>query len=505
MHDEKHRSVDIHPSDQWGFDGGCFMLGYWSRGRSTLFLPLFLAGHLLLTPGIVPTSHAQTGNAQTGRDSKTAQQIPTASQKDDAEPIIIDQLNQKRVEGLGELERIATDISLSEERRSQLESSIDALRKDQSTLRTALVQSAKTQKKLSEDIEEGELRLAILAKRQGDLRSSLIARRSTLAQVLAALQRMGRNPPPALLVTPEDALSSVRSAILLGAVVPEIREQTEELVADLSELNSIRASISNERELLLSTLENQAAEEERLNLLLAEKRKLAEDSREQLTAEANASRKLAARAESLEDLIASLGDQIDSVRRAAEKARLAEEKRAAESQKQRQATRDLAGKSTPNNDRIAPAFAFSDLRKKLDIPVAGQAMLSFGDDDGTGHPLKGIMVSTAPDAIVTAPADSWVVYSGPFRSYGQLLILNAGEDYHLVLAGMGSINVDIGQFVVSGEPIGRMATTKLASASALALASAEPTLYIEFRKDGKPVDPAPWWASNPSGRVSNDS
>ena len=418
----------------------------------------------------------------------------------------INELNRQRQAGQGELEKIAADIDLSKEKREQLEAGIAALKKDQATVRTALIQSAKTQKKLTADISESETRMASLQGRDEELRASLRARRGTLAEVLAALQRMGRNPPPALLVSPEDALSSVRSAILLGAVVPEIRERAERLANDLQELTTVRASIANERKRLIATLEEQAEEEERLKLLLAVKQKLERDSSEKLAAESKAAEELAERAESLEDLISSLGQQIESVKKAAREARIAEEQLAARTQKQRDRARELARQGQADANRFAPAFPFSDLKGKLDLPVAGVLAASFGDDDGTGRPLQGIMMSTAHDAIVTAPADGWVVYSGPFRSYGQLLILNAGDDFHLVLAGMGNITASIGQFVVAGEPVGRMdAKQRVASASVLLLASDDPTLYIEFRDDGTPVDPDPWWASNPSGKVSNDS
>lgn len=417
----------------------------------------------------------------------------------------LEALAQQRQNELRELRRIAADIELSKERRTALEQGIDSLKKDQATIRTELVQSAKTQKKLGDDISESELRLASLGGREDEVRLSLQARRGVLAEVLAALQRMGRNPPPALLVSPEDALSSVRSAILLGAVVPEIRGQTERLIADLQELTNIRASIANERGRLIASLEEQAEEEVKLKLLLTEKRKLTARNEEELADEARASRQLAARARSLEDLIASLGEEIESVRSAQEEARIAEENRNAETQRQRQEAREAARTATPDANRIAPAFQFSELKNSLELPVSGQAKFGYGEKDDTGRPLNGMMVSTAPDAIVTAPADGWVVYSGPFRSYGQLIILNAGDGYHLVLAGMGSTNTDLGQFVVSGEPVGRMGSAKVASATALALASTEPTLYIEFRRNGKPVDPAPWWAANPSGRVRNDS
>ena len=90
---------------------------------------------------------------------------------------------------------------------------------------------------------------------------------------------------------------------------------------------------------------------------------------------------------------------------------------------------------------------------------------------------------------------------GPFRSYGKLLIINAGDGYHVLLAGMDQINVQLGQFVLAGEPVAMMASPKLASAGAVDIVSTQPVLYIEFRKDGTPIDPAPWWAATDDEKV----
>ena len=101
---------------------------------------------------------------------------------------------------------------------------------------------------------------------------------------------------------------------------------------------------------------------------------------------------------------------------------------------------------------------------------------------------------------VTAPADGWVVFAGPFRSYGQLLILNAGGGYHVLLAGMERISVDLGQFVLAGEPVAVMGNGSRIAAI-LATGSSQPVLYIEFRKDGTPIDPGPWWAAGEVEKV----
>src|SRR6185312_6242602 len=97
-------------------------------------------------------------------------------------------------------------------------------------------------------IAETEARLRPLDAREQEIRGSLESRRSEIVEVLAALQRVGRRAPPALLVRPEDALQSLRTAMLLGAVVPEMRARAEKLVADLGELVSLRKSIGAERD-----------------------------------------------------------------------------------------------------------------------------------------------------------------------------------------------------------------------------------------------------------------
>ena len=134
--------------------------------------------------------------------------------------------------------------------------------------------------------------------------------------------------------------------------------------------------------------------------------------------------------------------------------------------------------------------------------MTGRFSRRFGDKDGNGGVMQGDMVATQSGAIVTAPSDGSVLYAGPFRSYGQLLILNAGDGYHVVLAGMSRISVVSGQSVLAGEPIGAMGEARVASASA-EIGNAAPELYVEFRKDGKPVDPSPWWAERHSGRTGN--
>ncbi len=430
-----------------------------------------------------------------------AQQLGAAAPVDNPEAA----LARRRDDTRNELDTLSKSITLSNERAAALEKGIAELEKTGESLRDAVVESAGKRQALEQQIIDGEAKLAGLRDKEDAVHSSLRARRGVLAEVLAALQRMGRNPPPALLVAPEDALASVRSAILLGAVVPGIRKETENLAADLKALSTLRIDIATQKQALSDDLTARMEEERRMSLLMVEKAKLRDRSAAELVEERRKAEELATKATGLEDLIGSLEGEIASVREAAEAARAEAERQQRMSEAQREQARELARSAVPDKNRIAPAYAFSDLQKKLAFPAAGKPVRRFGDADGTGHSLQGMMLETDAGAVVTAPSDGWIVFAGSFRSYGQMIILNPGDGYHVVLSGMDGVNVQQGQFVVAGEPLAVMGAKRVASATALALETDRPTLYIEFRKDGKPVDSRPWWTAQDTGKARNDS
>ena len=398
-----------------------------------------------------------------------------------------DALQLQRDQATSDYEKLTSEISVTGDRLKQLEDEVAGLKKDQASITAALIQSAKTDKKLEQDIGGIADKLASLRAQEDGIRASLRARRGVLAEVLAALERMGLNPPPAILVRPDDALASVRSAVLLGAVVPEMRGQVEELAGDLKQMQTVTASITQEQERLKTARIAQAGERERQSLLLDEKKKLQAQSETEIEAQRKHSEELAAKAGSLKDLIGSLDQQMAGVRAAADAARKAEADRLA-------AAKERAGETAPDANRLRAPADFVSLQGKLALPAAG-----------LGGTMMGQVIETLPSATITSPSDGVVLYAGKFRSYGQLLILDAGGGYHVVMAGMGRIDVVQGQFVLAGEPVGAMGEKLLASVAPIEVGNGAPLLYIEFRKDGKPVDPAPWWSERLSGRTQNDT
>lgn len=433
-----------------------------------------------------------------------------------------------------ELDRILRERGVARERAAELAQEIERIRNDRTAITTALIAAAKTERKLGLDILDLEDQLEKLELQSQELHAGLWERRALLAEVLAALQRMGLNPPPAILVQPDDALASVRSAILLGAVVPEIRSETEKLSDDLETLADVTRSIAEERVRLDAARSDQAEEQARLTVLVEEKRALEQQAADALVAEQRRFAELAGQAEDLQALIMSLEGEIRSARTAAERARLeaelaeeaarnerveaeraaresaeraAQERLAAAQQAEREAqdrletSRQRAEELAARQTRIGPSTPFAELAGQLLRPVAGRTITAFGDDDGLGSTARGETVQTNPNAIVTTPADGWVLYAGPFRAYGNLLIVDAGDGYHMVMAGMDRIEVSQGQFVSRGEPVGIMGSIRLAGVTAAAAENDSPTLYVEFRKDAEPVNPSPWWERIEAGRT----
>jgi septal ring factor EnvC (AmiA/AmiB activator) len=379
-----------------------------------------------------------------------------------------------------ELEVLRADLERRKAAEAKLKTEIDTIKVDRKKLSQALLDAAARIKTTEDRITAAEGRMPTLDAREATLRRSLESRRAVLGEVLAAVARLSRRPAPAVVLQPEDALTSVRSAILLNAVVPELRSEAEVLVADLTELSRLRMELLSERDLLRDNRAYLEDERARIAALVEERQRRQAEGEKALESERARAQALAKQVDTVSELVVRIEREIEAATRAAAAAATAS------------AFNDPA--------RISPAISFAQAKGRLPLPVSGTRVREFGASDGSGGTQKGISIATRTGAQVTAPCDGWVVYAGPFRSYGRLLIINAGGGYHVLLAGMEQFTVDLGQFVLTGEPVAVMGSgSKMASASAVT--SSHPLLYIEFRKDGTSIDPGPWWAETDSEKA----
>jgi septal ring factor EnvC (AmiA/AmiB activator) len=458
--------------------------------------PRFVLGSALafvLPLGANLAAFAQDSSAQTPATQVPSPQVPSPSVVPAPGTPAKPDLNTLKQHDQ-ELDAARAQQRAALEAQTKLKLEIEALGADRRALSQQLIDTAARVRDVEANIEATQARLKPLDEREHIFKTSLDERRTVIVEILAALQRIGRQPPPALMVRPEDALQAVRTAIMLGAVVPEMRTQADALAGDLAELLRVRKDIDGENAKLSRDLATLAHEQLRLNMLIDERQQKQTAVEQTLDAQRQRAADLAHQVDNLKDLIAKLEQGLDSATR---QTRL--NSRAIEED----ATRpDLAALKDPG--RLTPAVAFAANRGHLRLPVNGSRIREFGASDGAGGTQKGLSIATRSGAEITAPCDGWVVYAGPFRSYGQLLILNAGGGYHVLLAGMERISVDLGQFVLTGEPVAVMGAVLGGGSqvsTAVATGAKQPVLYVEFRKDGTPIDPSPWWAANEGEKV----
>jgi murein hydrolase activator len=389
----------------------------------------------------------------------------------------------EKIERQRELEILRSNLEERKAAEVRIKAEVEALKDDHKKLTQALVDTAGRMKAIEGRLSAAEARLKPLDAREAEIKRSLESRNAILAEVLAAAARLSRRPAPAILLQPDDALNSVRSAMLLGALVPELRGEAETLIADLTELARVRREILAERDALADNRADLADERVRLAALVEERQRRQAEREKALEGERARAQALAKQVQTVTELVARIEKEIESAARAAEAAR-------------REAATKKTVAALTDPGRITPAIPFAEAKGRLSLPVAGTRIRDYGAPDGTGGSEKGIQISTRVGAQVTAPCDGWVVYAGLFRSYGRLLIINGGGGYHVLLAGMEQITVELGQFVLTGEPVAVMGNGPKLAAAAAAAAVSQPVLYIEFRKDGNSIDPAPWWAES---------
>lgn len=353
-----------------------------------------------------------------------------------------------------------------------LSRSAEDLEREQELLRAQLIRAAGVAQDRERELNVVEQRLAMFETREADGMRALAQQRGKLASLLAVLQRMGSEPPPALIVQPTDAAAAARSAMLLTAVVPAVRTQARTLSNDLANLREMRRKAAEERLRVAAAAEALDKDRNVLSELLTQRRYLAAQTRDQLKATRARIDTLAEQATDLRALIASLDEDA---------------KRPAPGGRSALMTRQIAAVGAPRN------VPLEQLRGALTLPANGELVSRFGTSDGLGGHLAGIHLKTRPGAQVTSPCDGKIVYAGTFRGYGKMLIIGANGGYHVLLAGLSRVEGTVGQVVLAGEPVGRMGTGTAQPAGPGGLEGER--LYIEFRRNNAPVDPVPWFAA----------
>jgi septal ring factor EnvC (AmiA/AmiB activator) len=377
-----------------------------------------------------------------------------------------------------ELKGVETNLKATEAERRQIEADVEAIKLDRGRLNQALLETTARLQKIEADRADATQRLEKAGADAISLEASFGARRERISQLLAALQRMTHDAPPAIFVRPDDMAAAVRAAGVINAMIGDVKAEADALSRDFARASALKRAIADQRQQLAASAEELAVDKARLEALIAARQHSLGDRQNALDDQRKRADDLASQATSLKDLLS----RIDGEAAADKAAAAAVESRAAGP------AGDLA--------RLKPAVAFSQEKGRLPWPAPGKVLKNYGDPDGFGAETKGVSLAVATGATVASPVDSWVAFAAPYRSYGQLLILNAGEGYYMVLAGMERIQVSVGQFVLAGEPVAVMGAGGARASGTAAIGAGEPVLYIELRKNDNVIDPQPWWAKS---------
>ena len=348
---------------------------------------------------------------------------------------------------------------------SALEQAGNLVSDDLEKLERDLISAAMESQRREEQASSAELKLISLRSRLTTARTDLVEGEDTLEDLMASLALSGRHRPPALLTQPQDANQAIRAAILMGEVAPQVRQKTTDLSGEITKLRRLERQVLREQKVLAAADAALALKQEEITQMTAAKRAAFED----VNADAEFLRQ---RAESLGEKASTIRELIAALEAAAPGApRLKPRLVLAEQSQSRVASRP----SLPRPTVSQPLGV-------LALPATGRMVRAWGDKMPGGESSESVAFATRNGAQVSAPISGTVEFSGPFRSYGQLLILSTSDGYHVLLWGMSSNYVSVGQSVQQGEPVARMSER----------ANGAPELFMEVRKGGKPMNPAQW-------------
>jgi len=378
------------------------------------------------------------------------------------------------------LKEMRHKITAAEALARQYEAQANSMDQEITDLRQNLVLAARNIQQAENKINEKEDHLDLLSAQKKELELNLKSRRTQMAKTLAAMQRLSQQPTEFIAYRPEKAVNSLRSASLLKIIQPELHKKAEIIKQDITKVLMVKGEITREREKMTGLLAALTDEQIDMNELLEKRRSKQKTLRLATRQERQKLTQFAAKAKTLQELIAKIKQEAAE----REKAAVAAAKRLA--QKPQNGTNVKTAKVNPDSlSNNIPAFRAA--KGSMPLPARGSIHRHFGTKTLEGQSAEGITIHTRSQATVISPHEGRIVFAGKFRSYGQLLIISHGPEYHTLLAGMTRLDAEVGQWVLKGEPIGQMATSRDTKQM-----RAEQKLYVELRRMGKPINPLPW-------------
>lgn len=328
----------------------------------------------------------------------------------------------------------------------------------------ALAKSIRKNESALQKLEKG---LEELTAEQTQIQENLAGDQKSMARLIMALQRLRRVPPEALFAKPGAPLEAAQTALLLGEIIPTLGNKADDLRQKLERLKGIAEKMRRDKEELVSTSKQLKSEEKELAGLIGEREKIYARTSEDLKTKQLEVQQISAKAQNLRDLVGRL--QQDRERKRDEALRRRQDEGGLKTAALRMAP--------PDDDPLTPLPPSGEAQ----LPVSGIIKTRFREIDAIGAESQGISITGRSGGLVVAPMAGQVRFAGPFKKYGNIVIIEHQGGYHSLVAGLEKIDTVVGRNVSAGEPVGALKNTD---------GDSKPSLYYELRLDGKPVNPA---------------
>lgn len=366
-----------------------------------------------------------------------------------------------------DLKRVEKKVFQQSMEHKKLQAQATQISLELSEVSRKMIKAAKQIQNNEDKLSEMEKQLDLLKKDLAIAREGFNTEDELLIKTLAALQNLALKPTESLLVQPLSPVDIIRSAMILRETVPYLEKNAARIRETLQQIenkkNKIEKQISEISKQKIM-LQNEYAYIQKMVKHKSNLRNTIEIKSEKAKKTVD---RLASQAQDLRDLLGRLEKQRQEKKRKEEKRKL-EEKQSDNLIKEE------------NKTIMSTAMDFARAKGTLSMPARGRIITKYGEQKTKGVSTKGITVATRIQAQVVSPFDGTVIFAGPFRGYGEMIIIEHGGGYLSLLAGLGSIDAELGQMLLAGEPIGRMP-----------METAE--LYVEIRKNNHPIDPLAWF------------
>lgn len=350
-----------------------------------------------------------------------------------------------------------------------------------------MIASAKQIQNSEEKISRMESELETLRADLKKAEENFVVEDDNLIKTLSALQNLALKPTEALFVQPLTPVEIIRSAMLLREAVPYLQENAARIREDLEKIENQKNLVEKQVARIIRQKKILENEHEQMKALVQRKSKIRNAVEIKSVKAKKKVERLASQANDLRDLLNKLEKQRqEKLRRQEEERRRLAELKAAEARRAAEETKKLEEKQRADLIKFKPEVInevgenFVKAKGHLLRPARGPVVTAYGEQMSKGVTSKGIIIKTRSQAQVISPYDGTVIFAGPFRGYGNLIIIEHGQGYLSLLAGLEEVDCELGQMLLAGEPVGQMPE------------SGDTRLYVELRKDNHPINPLTW-------------